>query len=115
VTKAKLEPKTNVLSVTLEAFFRKADLDIGIHTDNKKTLSFVVLRGPTTGFSWSLSLAEVGPKTCEISLEGTYRYDHYPMPHWFLEMGMETIFKRMAEQLRDHVEKQSKIWKNPAA
>jgi len=114
ISKAKYDADKKILAVTIDAFFRRADFEIGIHPGDKNTLDFVVLSGPTAGFHWLLAMSEVTPKACEISLDGLYKYDHYPMPHWFLEVGVETVFKHMAEQLRDHVENEWKIWKNPS-
>jgi hypothetical protein len=39
-------------------------------------------------------------------MTGEYSYDHFPVPKFFLEFGVEVIFQKMALRLRRYVEEQ---------
>jgi hypothetical protein len=108
VTAAKYNPASAVMDVTVEAFFHKADLQIAITGDSRR-MKFQMVKGAMHGFTWGLAFQDVSATKCEIALTGEYAYDEFPIPRLFLEFGLEAVFKRMAEQLRDQVEKR---WKS---
>ena len=113
VTQAKFNPETRVMNVTVEAFFHSASMQIAVqsHPAPERKLDFTMLTGAMRGFQWALSFADLNSGICEIAIDGSYLYDQFPIPRLFLEFGMEAVFKRMAERLREQVEAHWKVEK----
>jgi len=103
VKEAKFNPDTNQMRVKISAFGFSRELTMAITVIADRDTEFRLLDGPMPGFWWRSQMTEFKPGVCEIAMTGGYKYDEFPIPRFFLEFGMEVIFKRMAQQMRSHV------------
>ncbi len=116
VKNATYDEKSQRLEFTIAAFTREARLQLKLVTVNgppPRRVNFFMESGPLSGFNGKFSFNEINSSNCEVGISGQYQYDHFPLPKFFLEFGLEVIFQRMALGLRTFVEDRCKE-KGPA-
>lgn len=69
-------------------------------------LAYEVTKGPMEGMTGRFTFSQAGSKKCDVGMHGTYGYDEFPIPQFFLRFGMEVMFQRMASRMRVFAEEQ---------
>ena len=103
VEEAHFDASSGVLAVKLAAYGRRAKMDVKMQNLDDG-VGFQVVEGALTGLAMRLHVTSLAPENCEVGIEGEFAYEKFPLPRFFVEFGMEVIFKRMAWRLRHQVE-----------
>lgn len=103
VDEAQYDASSGILKAKLAAYGYHAKMDIKMQNLDDG-ISFEVVEGTLKGLQMQIHVESVTPNVSEVGMDGTYAYEKFPLPRFFLEFGMEVIFKRMAWRLRQQVE-----------
>jgi hypothetical protein len=107
ISRAEYDAKTRTLDLTLSAFFYTTTMKVAVHPlpeSKPPRLEFTLISGPMKGFQYQMIFSDLDVKKCEVGMEGSYKYDSFPIPRIFLEFGMESMLQSMAKRLRAHAE-----------
>lgn len=102
------DESTRVLNARISAYGYKADTEIELAAkrpdEGHSFFTMLVRKGPLSGLKGKFTFYPVGPKKCDVGLDGDYGYEKFPLPQFFLRFGMEVMFQRMAARLRGYAE-----------
>lgn len=106
-----VDKQRRFLFVKVNAYGFKAGQKItwseSVDGDNGQ-IHFKITSGVLSGFSGVVNLDNKGPRDTDVGIEGSYNYDEFPMPGFFLSFGLEVIFHRLSVELRSFIEESFK-------
>ncbi len=109
VKSARYSEETRHLEVQIEAYGYSTKTVLQIDpssTSEPWHFRYRVIEGPMKGMWGQLKFVSTDKGQTEVGLEGTYEYQAFPIPRFFLTFGMEAVLKFMAVRLRQFLEKE---------
>ncbi|MGE4130227.1 MAG: hypothetical protein AB7F86_01240 [Bdellovibrionales bacterium] len=110
IDRAEFDSQSQILKAHVKAYGLTAHIEMKMEMDEKKdppTMAFRVLKGPLPGMTGSFEFFKVAAKKCDVGVDGTYKYEKFPLPAFFLKFGLEVMFQRMAGAIRRYVEEKA--------
>jgi hypothetical protein len=102
------DAEAGTVALSMSALGKHAEFLVRVQSfddEDPRRIAFTITQGPLSGLHADLTFRTLtAPAKSEVGIHGEYRYTDQALYKFLLEMGMEMVFRRMAERLRDQVQ-----------